>query len=585
MKVLNFKLLYTTAFLISFLGILVFLADFGFAQTEDSQTILNEFYFVVLVVGIVSTFVRFLEDKNQYKNKRKVLIFDSVSVVFTLAVILIHFLEVGTNKNTSIFYNDLWIKFAIILTFIREFAELRLNFKRAILNPAQLFILSFLSIIFLGALLLMLPNATHSEISFVNALFTSTSAVCVTGLVIADTGSYFTLFGQSIILVLIQLGGLGILTFTSYFSYFFKGGSTYENQISLSDMNSSQKLGEVFSTLKYVLLITFYIELSSAILIYTSLDDSLFKSQGEQIYFSVFHAISGFCNAGFSTLNDSLFETGFRFNYYLQLVIIMTFVLGGLGFPIVVNLLNYLKYKISLLINFAKARENYRPWVLNLNSRITLITTMALTGVAFVIFYILEYKNTLVEHSGFGKIVTALFGAATPRTAGFNTVDMNSLAFPTVMMIFLLMWIGASPASTGGGIKTSTFAIATLNILSLAKGKSRIEVFRREIADISVRRAFAIIALSLIVIGLGVMLISIFDNEKGLMNIAFECFSAYSTVGLSLGITADLSNISKFVLIVVMFVGRVSMLSIVIAIFKKVKYKNYNYPTEEITIN
>ena len=585
MKVLNFKLLYTTAFLISFLGILVFLADFGFAQTEDSQTILNEFYFVVLVVGIVSTFVRFLEDKNQYKNKRKVLIFDSVSVVFTLAVILIHFLEVGTNKNTSIFYNDLWIKFAIILTFIREFAELRLNFKRAILNPAQLFILSFLSIIFLGALLLMLPNATHSGISFINALFTSTSAVCVTGLVIADTGSYFTLFGQSIILVLIQLGGLGILTFTSYFSYFFKGGSTYENQISLSDMNSSQKLGEVFSTLKYVLLITFYIELSSAILIYTSLDDSLFKSQGEQIYFSVFHAISGFCNAGFSTLNDSLFETGFRFNYYLQLVIIMTFVLGGLGFPIVVNLLNYLKYKISLLINFAKAGQNYRPWVLNLNSRITLITTMALTGVAFVIFYILEYKNTLVEHSGFGKIVTALFGAATPRTAGFNTVDMNSLAFPTVMMIFLLMWIGASPASTGGGIKTSTFAIATLNILSLAKGKSRIEVFRREIADISVRRAFAIIALSLIVIGLGVMLISIFDNEKGLMNIAFECFSAYSTVGLSLGITADLSNISKFVLIVVMFVGRVSMLSIVIAIFKKVKYKNYNYPTEEITIN
>jgi Trk-type K+ transport system membrane component len=381
------------------------------------------------------------------------------------------------------------------------------------------------------------------------------------------------------------LGGLGILTFTSYFSYFFKGGSTYENQISLSDMNSSQKLGEVFSTLKYVLLITFYIELSSAILIYTSLDDSLFKSQGEQIYFSVFHAISGFCNAGFSTLNDSLFETGFRFNYYLQLVIIMTFVLGGLGFPIVVNLINYLKYKISLLINFAKAGQNYRPWVLNLNSRITLITTMALTGVAFVIFYILEYKNTLVEHSGFGKIVTALFGAATPRTAGFNTVDMNSLAFPTVMMIFLLMWIGASPASTGGGIKTSTFAIATLNILSLAKGKSRIEVFRREIADISVRRAFAIIALSLIVIGLGVMLISIFDNEKGLMNIAFECFSAYSTVGLSLGITADLSNISKFVLIVVMFVGRVSMLSIVIAIFKKVKYKNYNYPTEEITIN
>jgi Trk-type K+ transport system membrane component len=205
--------------------------------------------------------------------------------------------------------------------------------------------------------------------------------------------------------------------------------------------------------------------------------------------------------------------------------------------------------------------------------------------VSFIIFFILEYNNTLAEHTGFGKIVTALFGATTPRTAGFNTIDTAAMAFPTLMMIFLLMWIGASPQSTGGGIKTSTFAIATLNIISLAKGKSRIEVFRREIADISVRRAFAIISLSLVVIGFAIMLISIFDSEKQLMDIAFECFSAYSTVGLSLGITGDLSSVSKFIIIVVMFVGRISMLSLVIAVFRKVKYKNYSYPKEEITIN
>jgi Trk-type K+ transport system membrane component len=182
-------------------------------------------------------------------------------------------------------------------------------------------------------------------------------------------------------------------------------------------------------------------------------------------------------------------------------------------------------------------------------------------------------------------LVNALFGAATPRTAGFNSVDMTALAFPTVMITFLLMWIGASPASTGGGIKTSTFAIATLNILSLAKGKQRIEVYRREIADISVKRAFATIALSLIVIGSGIVLITVFDPEKGLLNIAFESFSAYSTVGLSLGITGDLSTVSKCILIVIMFIGRVSMLSIVVAVFKKIKHKNYRYPSEEITIN
>lgn len=153
------------------------------------------------------------------------------------------------------------------------------------------------------------------------------------------------------------------------------------------------------------------------------------------------------------------------------------------------------------------------------------------------------------------------------------------------MMIFLLMWVGASPASTGGGIKTNTFAVAILNFISFARGKSKIEIFRREIADISVRRAFAVIALSLLVIGLAIMLISIFDSDKSLLNIAFECFSAYSTVGLSLGITASLSALSKLVIIVVMFVGRVSMLSILIAVFKKVKQQNYRYPKEEITIN
>jgi Trk-type K+ transport system membrane component len=259
--------------------------------------------------------------------------------------------------------------------------------------------------------------------------------------------------------------------------------------------------------------------------------------------------------------------------------------LGGLGFPIVVNLINFIKHKFINLFRFNVKKKIYKPWVLNINSRITLITTFALTTVGFILFFILEYNNTLAEHSLFGKLVNALFGATTPRTAGFNSVDMNALTFPTLMIIFLLMWIGASPASTGGGIKTSTFAIATLNILSLAKGKHRIEVYRREIADISVRRAFATIALSLIVIGLGIMLITIFDPEKGLISIAFESFSAYSTVGLSLGITGSLSTISKLIVIGIMFVGRVSMLTIIVAIFKKIKHKNYNYPSEEITIN
>lgn len=578
------NILFKVAFITSLIGMFLFIADFGFDKSEYIQKLFNTYYFIVIALGIIATIFRYLERLK--KIKRSVIIFDVVTILITLMILYAHFLGVDAHKHISFLYNDNWVKFAIILTFIREFSEKSINYKSTRLNPAQLFIASFLGIIFLGTLLLMLPNATYQGISFLDALFTSTSAVCVTGLIVVDTGSYFTTFGQSIILCLIQAGGIGILTIASYFSYFFKGGATYENQLTLGDMTGANKLGEVFSTLKRILTITFSIELFAAILIYSSLDKNLFASFFEKLFFSVFHAVSAFCNAGFSTLPNSLYETGFRYNYMLQGIIITAFILGGLGFPIVVNIIKYLKYFVSRKIFYFTGKKlSHKPWVLNLNSRITLVTTTVLTVVGTILFYINEFNNTLAEHKGVGKFITALFGAATPRTAGFNTVDMTALNFSTVMMLFLLMWIGASPASTGGGIKTNTFAIATLNFFSLARGKSKIEVFRREIADISVRRAFAVIALSLLVVGTGIILISIFDSDKSLIDIAFECFSAYSTVGLSLGITSSLSSMSKLTIIAVMFIGRVSMLTLLIAVFKKIKHKNYKYPVEELTIN
>lgn len=576
--------LFKFIFYTTIVGVLLFVLDFGFDKTRQAQLWFNGFYFFVIALGFASTFIRYV--RKSKKMRRSVLLFDIFSIAITAFIVLAHFFGDEADRHISFLYSDNWVKFAILLTFIREFSEQEINYRRTVLNPAQLFIASFLGIILLGTGLLMLPNATQNGIHFLDALFTSTSAVCVTGLIVVDTGSYFTLFGQSVILLLIQAGGIGILTVASYFGYFFRGGASYENQLTLSDMTGSNKLGEVFSTLRRILVITFSIELVAAALIYFSLDKGLLPSFFQRLFFSIFHSVSAFCNAGFSTLPNGLYEAGYRYNYALQLILIAGFVLGGLGFPIVVNILKYLKYFIVKKIFYFRGQQQmHRPWVLNLNSRITLITTLSLTGVGTLLFYINEYGNTLAEHSGAGKWVTALFGAATPRTAGFNTVDMAALDFTTIMLMFLLMWIGASPASTGGGIKTNTFAIATLNFLSLARGKTKIEIFRREIADISVRRAFAVIALSLVVIGLGVILISIFDSEKNLIDIAFECFSAYSTVGLSLGITAKLSSASKFVIIAVMFLGRISMLTLLIALFKKVKPHHYKYPVEELTIN
>lgn len=583
-QIFNFKIFFKIAFFLSFAGVIVLISDFGYDQSNPIQEIINGYYFIVLTIGVIATAIRYITLKKNIHDK--VFIFDTASLLIIIFIIFIHFFSWETHRHLTFLYNDNWLKFAILLTFIREFAEQKLNYKRTLLNPAQLFITSFLGIIFLGTFLLLLPNATYTEISFLDALFTSTSAVCVTGLIVVDTGSFFTQFGQIIILLLIQVGGIGILTFASYFSYFFKGGSNYENQLVLSDLTNSQKLGDVFSTLKRILIITFSIEIIGGLLIFSSLNSTLLPTFFERAFFSVFHSVSAFCNAGFSTLPNSLYESGFRFNYALQSYIMLLLVIGGLGFPIVVNILKYSKYwLINNFLYFSKNKKQHKPWVFNINSRITLITTFSLTIIGTILFYLSEYNNTLAAHTGFGKVITALFGATTPRTAGFNTVDMTALNFSTIMMIFLLMWIGASPASTGGGIKTSTFAIATLNFWSLARGKTRIEVYRREISDISVRRAFAVISLSLLVIGSGIIAISIFDSDKNLKSIAFECFSAYSTVGLSIGITPTLSAASKYVLILIMFIGRVSMLSILIAVIKKVKHKNYRYPTEEITIN
>ena len=582
-NVFKLQTLFRTVFILSLLGVFAFILDFGYEQSKHIQTFLNAYYLFILFIGIATTLVRYFTQSKRLSTQ--VILFDALSILVILYIIGIHFLGTEAHNHLSFLYNDKWVKAAILLTFIREFAEQRIDYKKSHLNPAQLFIASFIAIVLLGTFLLMLPKATYEGISFLDALFTSTSAVCVTGLIVVDTGSYFTPLGQNIIVFLIQLGGLGILTFASYFSYFFKGMSSFENQVVLSDMNNSNKIGEVFSTLKRILVITFSIEAVGAVLIFISLKAENFQDLTDRIFFSVFHAVSAFCNAGFSTLSNGIYDINFRYNYFLQLTLIALFVFGGLGFPIVINVLKYLKYKIINPIKYRNRGIIYKPWVLSLSSRITLITTSALALLGTAVFYANEYQNTLAEHNEFGKLVTALFGATTPRTAGFNTLDMNQLHFSTLMMIFLLMWVGASPASTGGGIKTSTFAIATLNFLSLAKGKERIEVYRREVADISVRRAFAIISLSLVVIGFAVIAIAAFDPDKTLLSIAFECFSAYSTVGLSLGITASLSAGSKGVLIVVMFIGRVSMLTILIALFRKMKYKAYRYPSEEILIN
>jgi len=561
---------------------LLLIYDFGFHSSITESFDLDLFYYYALLVGLVSSVLTYINDRKRIY--QRIAILDGISGTFSGVLLALHFFTPENYEFRQVSEQFSLEKIAAGLLFFKGFLDLRVSYKRTTLNPAQLFLISFVVIILGGTLLLSLPGATHEGIGLLDALFTATSAVCVTGLIVVDTATHFTLFGQSILLFLIQIGGLGILTFVSYFSYFFKGEISYEKQIAINQINSSGAIGKELGLLKSILIITLSIEAFSALLIFYNTDPTAFASISERVFFSVFHAVSAFCNAGFSTLSDSLMQGGFQFNYGLQLAIILTFILGGLGFPIVSNIVSYLSYKTKGVFSFFD-KPTYRPWVLTLNSRIALITTIVLTIGGTLVFFGLEKDGVLSSHSGFGKLVTALFGATTPRTAGFNTVDASHLRFPTLLLTMFLMWIGASPKSTGGGIKTSTLAIAILNILSLARGRERIELYRREIVEVTVKRAFAMISLSIIVIAIGVLGISAFEPDLTMIEIAFESVSAYSTTGLSMGITSSLSPISKFIIIILMFVGRVSALTVLIAIFRNVINKNYRYPKEEITIH
>lgn len=565
------------AFLLGFLGVITLIYDLGFNKPQAIQVMVYRIYLLALSGGVVFIISCYLFRKN--RPRKKVWLVDAFLIFFYLVLLSRLFKWV----NIDLLQMKLWINIAVIIVFVRELSTFRIEFNKQYLNPAQLFILSFMTIIIAGTFLLMLPNSTYNGILLVDALFTATSAVCVTGLSVVDIGKFYTPLGQTIIMILIQAGGIGIMTFTSYFGYFFRGGASYQNRLMIQDMTNSERIADVFSTLKKIILITFLIEILGALIIYASLDRTILPGAGHRIFFSLFHSVSAFCNAGFSTLTNSLYETGFRFNYLLHLTIAGLIIIGGIGFPIVFNALTYLKH---LLLNHTfKKRPIHAPWVIGINARIVLITTLLLLVIGTSLFYFLEYNNTLAEHKGIGKLATAFFGATTPRTAGFNSVDTSALNFSTIMVVFVLMWIGASPGSTGGGIKTSTFAIAILNFLSIAKGKDRIEIYKREISPISARRAFATLALSLIVIGISVFFLAIFESGKDLMSLAFETVSAFGTVGLSLGITSGLSDPGKIVIILTMFIGRGSMLTILVAFMRKIVNLKYKYPTEDVLIN
>jgi len=473
----------------------------------------------------------------------------------------------------------------ILFLFIIEVSHiLRFIYRRGV-NPALLFVGSFGSFIIIGGFLLLLPNATTGGIDPVDAFFTSASAVCVTGLIVVDTATAFTTTGKVFLLMLIQIGGLGIMTFAGLISFLVSGSASLQSQLAFRDMMNTQRMSNVISFISKVVLVTITFEAIGAFMVYGTLDDLMFVSEREKIFFSVFHSISAFCNAGFSTLPNGLYEGSVRFNYSLHWCIASMIILGGLGFPIVFNIFTFFRIRVANTIRalLKDPRKEVYTNVLQATARLSLVTYFILIVFGFVAYLIFEFNHTLLDHPTlFGKITTSFFGSVAPRTAGFNTVDLLQFSLPTVMIYLLLMFIGASPGSTGGGIKTTVAAVAYLNMKSIVLGHERTEAFRTEISMSSIKRAFAIILLALLVLGIAVLLLSINDFEHGLLKLAFEAFSAFATVGLSLGVTPELSAFGKMVIMAVMFIGRVGALTLLFAVVTQSGDRPYRYPAEDI---
>jgi potassium uptake TrkH family protein len=571
--------------LILAVGLVIY--DFGFKPFWKNSYDLNSWMQVLLNLLSLLIGIRLLAELFLPKKKwTRILNFSGWVIILFVTLFILPQKDSMINTDTNRFLIYKIVLYTVVVSaFITEASYLLQFIYHRKINPAVLFVASFAALVFIGAFMLMLPNATTRELSFLDALFTATSAVCVTGLAVVDTATHFTPFGQFLILLLIQIGALGIMTFATLLAYAFAGSSSLRSELALRDMMSTEQVANVIHFVYRVVLITLFFEFLGAVSIYFSLPDEMFDRKLDRAFFSIFHAVSAFCNAGFSTLTNGLYEPVVRYNYILQFFIALLIILGGMGFPIVFNLFRFIKIKATNLHLFLRRdpRRVYLPKIIGMNARLALVVSGYLLLIGFFSYLVFEQSATLTQHPTLiGKVVTSFFGSVTPRTAGFNTVDMTALSLPTIMIYLLLMWIGASPGSTGGGIRTTTAGVAILNAVSILRGKDRVEFFRSEISQQSIRRAFTIMLLSFLLIGLSTFLITINDSDKGLIRIAFEVFSAYSTVGLSLGLTPQLSQASRVVLIVSMFVGRVGMITLLVAFVKQSQQLYYRYPKEEV---
>jgi trk system potassium uptake protein len=436
-------------------------------------------------------------------------------------------------------------------------------------NPPVLVMLTFFFTIFIGSLLLMLPAATTfgEDTSLLGAIFTSTSATCVTGLIVYDTGMHFTLFGQIIILILIQIGGLGIMTISSAFAIMLGQKLSLKRESIMQNVIGESNQLDMVSLVKNVVVVTITLELLGAVILYfTFLSKSY--SVNQALYHSIFHSVSAFCNAGFCLYSDSLIR--YLDNFNINFVITSLIILGGIGFPVMKDIQRTIKNK-------------FRFKRLSLHSKIVLSATLILLLSGTMVFFISEYNNEMKGFSFIERLFASYFQSVTTRTAGFNTIDTANLSKGSSFVSGIMMFIGSSPGSTGGGVKTTALVVVFVAVIAMFRGHKDVNIFKRKVSENIIKKVMALVAASVAFLAFMIFLLLLFEPftfEK----ITFEAISAFGTVGLSMGITEKLSEAGQIIIVLLMYIGRVGPLTLMFAISQTKDRSYFTFTEEKISI-
>jgi len=455
-------------------------------------------------------------------------------------------------------------------------------------NPALILSASFLLFIAAGSALLLLPRCTVSGISPIDSIFVSTSAVCICGLTSVNVAATFTPLGQTIIAVMMQVGALGVMTFTSFFALFFSGRPSVFSQIMVKDMIYSKTINSLLPTLLYTLVFTLVVEAIGAVAIYWSVVGTIEGyTDRDYILFSLFHAVSAFCNAGFSTVDGGMSNAALLHGNQLIYLAISTMVIaGGIGYPILVNAKDALFARARRFWCWMRRRNCARvPHLYNLNTRVVLYTTSVLFALTFLAFAVLEWNHALAGMSPYEKLVQSVFNAVVPRSAGFSSVNPAGFLPVTMVVIVFMMWVGGGSQSTAGGIKVNTFAAAMLHLKAVIGGRRSVRAFNRRISADSLSRAQAVIALSVLSLVMLSAVMLTLEPDLPVSMVLFESLSALATVGSSLGATPLLSTGGKVTICIAMFVGRVGLLSLLAGMAGNKNEPAIELPEDNLIIN